>query len=203
MGSFEIIKKIVSVKLKDASPKKETLKESTSNNRFSPVRPEVLECDIHSFKVQGVPHVVLVGLIDGKPYELFVTQNQELDTQKHTTGYIKKAGKSRYDLLIENGEQRVVLQDISKSFDSEYGTLSRFISMSLRHAVPLEFVVDQLAKDKNFIGFERAVSRVLKKYIAEGTRVQKSESCPQCGGTSLVYVSGCKSCQSCGWSKCE
>ena len=53
--------------------------------------------------------------------------------------------------------------------------------MSLRHKVPVQFIVDQLAKDTGFNSFDRALSRVLKKYIPEGELVLSSDICPSCG----------------------
>jgi ribonucleoside-diphosphate reductase alpha chain len=75
--------------------------------------------------------------------------------------------------------------------------------MSLRHGVSLQFIVTQLLKDKNFVGFEKSVARVLKKYIKSGERVQTSDNCPECKEPSLIYEEGCKRCTSCGWTACE
>jgi ribonucleoside-diphosphate reductase alpha chain len=151
-------------------------------------------------------HIVLVGLVENKPYEIFVTNDPEtkIDLDKHKRGYLAKVRKGQYDLQVVNGEEKTILENISNVFDQEYGTLSRFISMSLRHEVPIPFIVDQLAKDKSFISFEKAVSRILKKYIVEGELVVTSEVCPHCG-ENLVYQSGCKTCinPECAWSKCD
>jgi hypothetical protein len=57
-----------------------------------------------------------------------------------------------------------------------------------------------MSKSKHFMGFERAVSRVLKKYIKDGEKVMTGDVCPECGG-NLRYIEGCVSC-TCGWSKC-
>ena len=200
MASINIDQKIVKVKLKTNELEKEV-----STNRFSPTRPEVLDCDVHVIKVSGVPHIVLVGKIDDRPYEVFVTpepEDEKLILEKDTRTYLKKVRKNRYDLVVENGSVKIAIQDISKKFDDQYGTLSRFISMSLRHEVPLPFIVEQLSKDQNFLGFERAAARVLKKYIKEGDPAP-SGTCPECGSTNLVYQSGCKMCADCGNSKCD
>jgi ribonucleoside-diphosphate reductase alpha chain len=184
----------------------------TKENRFSTKRPEYVECDMYQVKVNKEPHVVLVGLVENRPYEVFVTCNSdgEIDLQSYKKGIIHKKKKGHYDLIVENGEAKTIIENISRKFDANYGTLSRFISMSLRHDVPVEFIVDQLSKDKNFAGFEKSVSRILKKYIQENTVVKTSDVCPQCG-SSLVYKEGCKTCtgdkleegQACGWSKCD
>lgn len=186
----------------------ESLQEKAMTNRFSPTRPETVECDIYQRMVNKERHIVLVGLVEGKPYEIFVTNDPEkkINLSQHTKGYITKVKKGRYDLQIMNGEERTILKDISKVFDKEYGSLSRMVSMSLRHNVPLPFIVDQLAKDKQFDSFEKAVSRTLKNYIGEGEKVLTSDhTCPICG-SDLIYQGGCKSCvdiENCGWSKCD
>jgi len=168
-------------------------------------RPKELPCDIHQLTYKSEKYILLVGTYDDLPYEIFVTKNvdKEFDFNKHKAGKIFKSGKSIYSLSLENGGDKIYIEDIVSSFDTDYGTLGRFISMSLRHKVPLQFIVEQLNKDKNFMGFERTVSRVLKKYIAEGEKVQTSNQCPECKNVNLIYKEGCLTCPSCGWSKCS
>ncbi len=185
--------------------KNEELDQKVKSNRFSPERPEVVECDIHKLTANKEPFIVLVGKVEDVPYEVFVTDNldEKIDVGKHKKGYIKKVKKGHYQLMVKNGEETVMVDDLKKQFNTDYGTLSRFISMSLRHGVPVEFIVDQLSKDRNFLGFEKSLGRVLKKYIQEGKKVSLSEKCPDCGSENLVYQEGCKTCVSCGWSKCD
>jgi ribonucleoside-diphosphate reductase alpha chain len=168
----------------------------------APKRPEVLPCDIHEISVNKERHIVLVGLMQGTLYEIFVTNDpkNEIDRIGKKQGYIKKIKKGQYSLIIENGEDRAVIENIADEFNQVYASLSRFISMGLRHGVPLQFIVDQLNKDKNFIGFEKSVGRVLKKYIKEGERVL-TDKCADCGG-ELIFQEGCIVCPSCGWGKC-
>lgn len=185
--------------------KKSSLKTKTENNRFTVKRPEYVACDMYEVRVNKKPYVVIVGLIEDRPYEVFVTCNDggEIDLQSYKKGVIHKKKKGHYNLIVENGETKIIVDNITKKFDTDYGTLGRFISMSLRHEVPLEFVVDQLAKDKNFVGFEKSVGRILKKYIKDDSVVHTSDICPTCGSDQLVYKEGCKTCTSCGWSKCD
>jgi len=170
----------------------------------APTRPDELECDIHEITVQGKKFIILVGKLYGSLYEIFLDSNDDgtIDVNNHKTGTIKKNGKGKYSLIIKNGVDRVVVENLATSFDATYGVLARFISMGLRHGTPLQFIVDQLNRSKHFLGFERAVSRVLKKYIKDGEIVETNEICPECGNKELRYQEGCLAC-TCGWSKCS
>lgn len=176
--------------------------ENNSRDDTYEKRPEYLECDIHEAKYKDNKFIVLVGLKNEEPYEIFITPNDDnaIDIEKHKRGFIVKKKSGHYDLVVENGITKTMINNIGKTFDSLYGTLSRMVSMSLRHKVPLQFIVDQLNKDSGFIAFEKVVSRILKKYIKDNTKLKKI--CPECG-SNLIYINGCISCSSCSYSKCE
>lgn len=172
----------------------------------APKRPTRLRCDIHQITVNKEKHLTLVGkLDDGSIYEIFVTPNADnkIDVGMYKTGYIEKLKKGQYQLIVENGEKKCVIDNIGKEFDETYASLSRFISMGLRHGVDLEFIITQLQKDTSFSSFEKTVARVLKKYIKEGELVKVSEVCPVCGSTNLIYQSGCLTCANCNYSRCD
>jgi ribonucleoside-diphosphate reductase alpha chain len=182
--------------------------EIPDSERLAPRRPKELACDIHEVVSGGRNFLVLIGLHEGRPYEVFAADNtkKRIDTGHHKKGVIVKTSKRKYDLIVEsasgNGE-KTVIEDITATFtNSDYNTLTRFLSMSLRHRVPLQFVADQLTKDAHFVSFERGVSRVLKKYIAEGEKALGGKECPQCKSKKLVYREGCLTCAECHYSKC-
>ncbi len=169
------------------------------------IRPKKVPCDIHEVKFDGNNYLVLVGMLDGKPYEVFVTFNEDkkdYPMNGKKKGIIEKSKKGHYNLVIPNGEDKVYIDNITNKFDPAYLTLGRFISMILRSNHPLQFAVEQLLKDKNFAGFEKTVGRVLKKYIKEGEKVKSNTVCPECGNPELRYQEGCLSCADCGWSLC-
>ena len=171
-------------------------------DRDAPKRPEELPCDIHEISVNKERFIVLCGFYEGYMYEIFVTPDPEnaIDIQKHKKGFIKKVKKGRYDLIVKNCEDKIILQNIGKLFDQTFGSLSRFISMSLRHGVSLPFIVDQLQKDQGFASFERVVSRILKKYIKDGEK--STHKCDVCSD-DLEFRESCLICPSCGNSKCS
>lgn len=173
----------------------------------APKRPVDLECTIHRVKIKEEYFLILIGLMENEPYEVFVTNlTSELyeSLKAYKKGIIRKHGKGDYNLVVQNGEEKIAIKNIGKTFNSDYEQMSRLISTSLRHGVPLQFLVDQLSKDRNFISFSKAISRVLKIYIKEGEKVFSSEKCPNCG-SELVFSGGCKTCSNseCGWSKCD
>jgi ribonucleoside-diphosphate reductase alpha chain len=174
------------------------------DRHHAPKRPVELPCDIHEITVDKNKFVVAIGTYFGSLYEVFLIDNNEgiIDIEKHKQGMIKKQGKGLYDLIVKNGEDKVLIEDISKFSGGMYGSLSRMVSMALRHGTPLEFVVETLQKSMGFNRFEKVVARVLKKYIKDGEKVLVSEKCPQCG-SDLIFQDGCKQCPNDGWSKCS
>jgi len=173
-----------------------------TEERISPARPDSLDCDIYVTKVKGEEFKVVVGLLNGQPYEVFATKKQH-DVKNGAKGTIVKKKRGWYDLYID-GELKV--ENLSAIYDAEYGEVTRMISLMLRHkehGIPLQFIVEQMLKGKGFVSFNKAVARELKKYIGKEEEVLSSEKCPDCGA-DLIYIDGCKSCSNfCGWSKCS
>lgn len=173
-----------------------------------PRRPQRLPCEVHKVQVKGEQYVLLVGLMNGKPYEIFAGTSQFIDVPKKIKhGFLVKNGKkdgvSTYNLSISVEDAELVFKDIVNLFDnSVHGAFTRTLSLALRHGVPLTGVIEQLRKDKHsdITSFASAVARVLKSYVSDGT--VSSERCPECGKKSMVYQEGCMRCSCCGWSKC-
>jgi len=176
----------------------------------APKRPEELPCDIKKAKVQGEQWTIFVGKLNGKPYEIFGGLSKYVDIpNKYKTGKIlknDKVGGATYSLVIGDGDDPMVIKDIANVFENgNYGAFTRTISLALRHGVPVQYVVEQLQKDKNsdITSFSRVVARTLKAYIADGTKSAAEKKCPECGKeNSLVYQEGCIKCVSCSFSKC-
>jgi ribonucleoside-diphosphate reductase alpha chain len=171
-------------------------------------RPTELKCDIHKVTVKGDKWTILVGLVGKQPYEVFAGKSKYVEIpKKYTSGVIIKRERatvpSRYDLHF--GEDGVI-KDIGTVFENEdFQTAGRLISALLRHGVAPSFITEQLSKDKNeaLDGFHKVVSRVLKKYIKDGTRVASDKACDECKQETLIYQDGCVICSNCGWSRCS
>lgn len=180
--------------------------------RHAPKRPRLLDCDIQRATVKGEKYLVLVGLMDGKPYELFAGLSDKLEVPKRfEKGKLLKNGKNKdglstYNLSIDLGDDdQLIVKDVATMFDNAtYATFTRMVSLSLRHGTPVQFVCEQMSKstDEDMQSFAKVVSRVLKKYIPDGTAPASEKACLSCGSASVAYQQGCVTCLSCGSSKC-
>lgn len=176
----------------------------------APKRPESLVCDVHHTRIKGQSWVVLVGMLNGKPYEVFAGEAERIHLpRKHTQGQLikqpKRGGSALYDLVLGAGDEEIIVKDVVHTFDNpEHGAFTRALSLSLRHGVPVQYLVEQLGRDKSsdFTRFSAVLARVLKKYIADGTKATSEKACGSCGASPLTYVEGCMTCSACGWSKC-
>lgn len=175
------------------------------SRRYAPERPEVLDCEIHTIENHVRNYVIITGFLDGSLYEIFCLDDNEksLEIPTGLRGKIKKVKTGCYDLCYELDGQQKKIQNITNQFDSPDASLARFVSMALRHGTPLQFIIDQLNKDANFIDFERVVSRVLKRYLKDGEEVITGQKdCPSCSA-KLIFRDGCVVCPDCGWSTCS
>lgn len=160
-------------------------------------RPKKVPCEIHHITVRNKgQYFVLVGFVDGKPYEVFAGKNGWIN-KKVTEGHIVRARKGLYRVELTD-DTEILPQDLCSD---EEEAVTRLTSTLLRTGADMNIVVTQLEKVKGeMLGFARSIARALKKYIPDGTEVA-GELCDECGA-NLVRQEGCLSCSSCGWSKC-
>ena len=167
----------------------------------APKRPDIMEADIYSVTVQSQKFVIAIGLLNGAPYEMFAGHMNGLNFKfQYKKGKIEKVSRGKYRLEI--GED-ISIDDFAQQFTPVEQILCRLVSTSLRHGVPLRFIVDQLGKGtEDVTSLSSAAARVLKKYIKDGEEVTGTE-CPQCHlNNTLIYHDGCVTCSNCSWSKC-
>lgn len=172
-------------------------KDSYSSDKWYK-RPKELPCEIHHTTVKGEKWIVLVGLKDEIPFEVFAGRQENAQiNQKYKKGKIVKIRKKKYNLEIEESVSIDIIKNF-ENFDNE-DAMTRFISLSLRNETPIGVVIDQLNKSKGDItSLIKALSRVLKKYMKD----EESElPCPECG-EKMRYIQGCLLCV-CGYSKCS
>ena len=184
--------------------------ETSIIERSAPKRIESLTCDIHHANIKGEKWTILIGLLYDRPYEVIggLAEFVEIPRKYHQGTIIKRARKTKnsiYDLQFGEEGEEVVIKDVVRVFDnSNHSAFTRTISLALRHGVPIQYLVEQLQKDKDhdLFSFARVVARVLKKYIADGS-IPSNKVCDNCGAeNTLIYQEGCVTCTSCGFGKC-
>jgi len=195
--------------------KKKSRDEERENGSISyhsaPRRPKALKCSINHATISGEKWTILVGLLSERPYEVIggLAKYVEIPKKYHEGTIIKhprKTMNSKYDLIFgENGDE-IVIKDIVSVFDNpNHSAFTRTISLALRHGAPIQYVVEQLQKDRDadLFSFSKVTARVLKKYIQDGTRASNGvfeKSC--CNSPNIIYQEGCATCANCGMAKC-
>lgn len=181
---------------------------------FPKKRPQVLEADVVRFQNNKEKWIAFVGLIAGKPYEIFtgLADDEEgiLLPRWVNEGLIIKNrnedGKSRYDFQFKNLRgYKTTIEGLSHKFNPEFWNYAKLISGTLRHGMPLENVVELINRMElnleSINNWKAGVARALKRYIPDGTEVA-GQKCSSCGSEEVVYQEGCLICKSCGSSKC-
>lgn len=173
-------------------------------------RPEILNCETHRLLSKGEYWFVLVGLLNSKPYEIFAIKEKKLPSCLRIAssavlkGQIIKRKKKLYDLITvrpDTGEP-IIITDILSLMDSDddRSDTKRF-SLELRHRINPKFISETIDKQpKEITSFEKAITRVLKRYIVDGE--VSGLVCDNCGSSNVFYVNGCPKCRDCGISKC-
>lgn len=177
-------------------------------------RPIELEADVVRFQNNKEKWIAFVGLLGGRPYEIFTGLADDDDgifcPKSVTHGKIIKAvddkGNKRYDFLFINKRgYKTTIEGLSDKFNPEYWNYAKLISGVLRYGMPIDQVlklVGGLDLDSQSINtWKMGVERALKKYLPNGTKA-KGQRCPNCGQETLVYQEGCLICTSCGASRC-
>lgn len=165
-------------------------------------RPKEVSCDIYHPMISGEKYVVFVGLLEGKPYEVFALKKSEVTKLSATSGFLVKKKSGVYNLL--NDDKEILVEDITSKFSSpDWEDRTRMISMLLRHRVSIDYVVEQLNKsnpDGSLVDVSKVIARQLKKYLKPVEVV--SAPCPECG-KEMTVEGGCPTCKHCGYAKCN
>ncbi|MDX1278168.1 adenosylcobalamin-dependent ribonucleoside-diphosphate reductase [Oceanihabitans sediminis] len=181
---------------------------------FPTKRPQVLEADVVRFQNNKEKWIAFIGLIEGKPYEVFTGLADDEDgilmPRWVENGVIIKSknedGSTRYDFQYQNKRgYKTTIEGLSHKFNPEYWNYAKLISSTLRHGMPIEKIVDlinSLQLDSESINtWKNGVVRALKRYVEDGTQA-KGQTCSNCDSSNLIYQEGCLTCKDCGSSKC-
>ena len=177
-------------------------------------RPIVLDADVVRFQNNKEKWIAFIGLIDGRPYEIFtgIADDEEgiFCPKSVTKGKIIKVigedGEKRYDFQFVNKRGfKTTIEGLSEKFNPEFWNYAKLISGVLRYGMPIAQVlklVSSLELDNQSINtWKMGVERALKKYLPNGTKA-KGKKCPNCGQETLIYQEGCLICTNCGTSRC-
>lgn len=174
----------------------------TMSQPATPKRQKSLEADYYNVSAKGERFHVFVGKQDGKPFELFALPCEGKKVPDHTGTITKQKSPDGQNEYVYDSEY-LHFDNIALGEDAhQYKNITMHVSFALRHNCPIREIIHVESKcDSNLVSFNKAVARVLSKYIpAEET----GEKCPECGGT-LVRENGCVHCSNpeCNWSRCE
>ncbi|MEA4980152.1 MAG: adenosylcobalamin-dependent ribonucleoside-diphosphate reductase, partial [Petrimonas sp.] len=177
-------------------------------------RPTELDADVIKFQNNKEKWIAFIGLLNGRPYEIFTGINDEDDgimvPKNVTSGKIIKAydndGRKHYDFQFQNRRgYKVTIEGLDGKFNPEFWNYAKLISGVLRYGMPIDQViklVSGLELDSETINtWKNGVERALKRYLPNETEM-KGQKCPVCGFESLVFEEGCLKCRNCGASKC-
>lgn len=196
--------------------KKKDVNENLMDNH-APKRPKRLKGEIHRFQNNLEKWIAVVGIKDGRPYEMFTGRLE--NGLKNLPPSVKECevvknfiedenGKKfkRYDLeYIDNNGNKQVHTGVNRSFNPEFWNYAKLISGILRHGMPLIKVyelIDSLNfREEHINTWKNGIVRIIKRYIKDG---EKSKgNCPNCGGENFEFKEGCLMCVDCGFSKCS
>ena len=143
-------------------------------------RPDELDCDVVRFQNNKDKWVAFVGLLDGRPYEIFTGLQDDEEgivlPKTVTKGKIIRQtnpdGSHRYDFQFENRRgYKTTVEGLSDKFNPEYWNYAKLISGVLRYGMPIDHVVKLVSSlslnDDNINTWKNGVVRALKKYLTD------------------------------------
>lgn len=177
-------------------------------------RPRELEADVVKFQNNKEKWIAFVGLLNGRPYEIFTglaDDDEGIMLPKNVVkGSIIKSydedGKKHYDFQFKNKRgYKMTIEGLDGKFNPEYWNYAKLISGVLRYGMPIDQVIKLVQgmelNSESINTWKNGVERALKKYLPNGMAA-KGQQCPNCGLETLVYQEGCLICTNCGASRC-
>ncbi|MCE5226297.1 MAG: adenosylcobalamin-dependent ribonucleoside-diphosphate reductase [Porphyromonadaceae bacterium] len=177
-------------------------------------RPRELEADVVKFQNNKEKWIAFVGLLNGRPYEIFtgLADDEEgiMLPKNVTKGTIIKSydedEKKHYDFQFKNKRgYKMTIEGLDGKFDPEFWNYAKLISGVLRYGMPIDQVIKLVQgmelNNESINTWKNGVERALKKYLPNGTEA-KGQKCPNCGHETLIYQEGCLICTNCGASRC-
>ena len=177
-------------------------------------RPRELDADVVKFLNNREKWIAFVGLLNGRPYEIFTglaDDDEGIMLPKNVSkGTIIKSydedGNKHYDFQFKNKRgYKMTIEGLDGKFNPEYWNYAKLISGVLRYGMPIDQVIKLVQgmelNSESINTWKNGVERALKKYLPNGMEA-KGQKCPNCGLETLIYQEGCLICTNCGASKC-
>lgn len=177
-------------------------------------RPRELDADVVKFQNNREKWIAFVGLLNGRPYEIFtgLADDEEgiMLPKNVSKGAIIKSydedGNKHYDFQFKNKRgYKMTIEGLDGKFNPEYWNYAKLISGVLRYGMPIDQVIKLVQgmelNSESINTWKNGVERALKKYLPNGMEA-KGQKCPNCGLETLIYQEGCLICTNCGTSKC-
>ena len=177
-------------------------------------RPRELDADVVKFQNNREKWITFVGLLNGRPYEIFTglaDDDEGIMLPKNVSkGTIIKSydedGNKHYDFQFKNKRgYKMTIEGLDGKFNPEYWNYAKLISGVLRYGMPIDQVIKLVQgmelNSESINTWKNGVERALKKYLPNGMEA-KGQKCPNCGLETLIYQEGCLICTNCGASKC-
>ena len=177
-------------------------------------RPRELDADVVKFQNNREKWIAFVGLLNGRPYEIFTglaDDDEGIMLPKNVSkGTIIKSydedGNKHYDFQFKNKRgYKMTIEGLDGKFNPEYWNYAKLISGVLRYGMPIDQVIKLVQgmelNSESINTWKNGVERALKKYLPNGMEA-KGQKCPNCGWETLIYQEGCLICTNCGASKC-
>ena len=141
-------------------------------------RPDELECDVVRFQNNKEKWVAFVGLLDGRPFEIFtgIQDDEEgiLLPKSVTKGKVIRRtlddGSHRYDFQFENKRgYKTTVEGLSEKFNPDCWNYAKLISGVIRYRMPIPSVVKLIESltlcDETLNQWMAGVARALKRYM--------------------------------------
>lgn len=122
--------------------------------------------------------IAFVGLIDGRPYEIFTGLGDDeeglLVPKSVSKGKIIRVanedGSHRYDFQFQNTRGfKITMEGLSYKFDKEYWNYAKLISGVLRYGMPIDQVIKMISglqmDPESINSWKAGVVKALKKYL--------------------------------------
>jgi ribonucleoside-diphosphate reductase alpha chain len=190
------------------------------HENHAPKRPKRLKADIHRFQNNLEKWIAVVGLKDGRPYEIFTGKLEnglsklppnvkECEVVKNIIDAVDENNNpikiKRYDIeYIDADGVKQVHTGVNHAFNPVFWNYAKLISGIMRHGMPtiyLHELIESLNFSEEYINtWKNGVARVIKRYIKDGEKGKGK--CPNCGSEHLEYKEGCLTCMGCGNSRC-